>query len=432
MNSLHSFNKEKESVLPPFAGFLQIDVKAGAISENITKVKEFLERLSPPKESLVVLPELWSAGFFYEELDFQAEQTPQVLFEIKRLAEKYTITLAGSLPEKVKQQNEIIYYNTLFFSGPEGVLGKYRKQQLFGPMEEDVYFVPGQSSGPIHFPEGIAAGMVCFDLRFPDIALSQVALGATILVVSAQWPASRKNHWRILLQARAIENQSYVVACNRCGSTGDTGFAGHSMIIAPDGTILAEAQEEEETTFVALDPSFLKKIRSRFQTAGKTPYRFSDRDKICTIEDLLEKKRAYAGAGRKMVFTNGCFDILHEGHVSYLEEARKEGDYLVIGLNSDASIRAIKGPERPVNSETSRARLLAALGCVDHVVVFGEETPHRLITELVPDVLVKGDDWPVDQIVGAKEVLAAGGEVKTIKFVGEFSTTGLIEKIRNR
>ncbi|MCB2182581.1 MAG: D-glycero-beta-D-manno-heptose 1-phosphate adenylyltransferase [Desulfobulbaceae bacterium] len=204
------------------------------------------------------------------------------------------------------------------------------------------------------------------------------------------------------------------------------------MIIAPDGTILAEAQEEEETTFVALDPSFLKKIRSRFQTAGKTPYRFSDRDKICTIEDLLEKKRAYAGAGRKMVFTNGCFDILHEGHVSYLEEARKEGDYLVIGLNSDASIRAIKGPERPVNSETSRARLLAALGCVDHVVVFGEETPHRLITELVPDVLVKGDDWPVDQIVGAKEVLAAGGEVKTIKFVGEFSTTGLIEKIRNR
>lgn len=131
-----------------------------------------------------------------------------------------------------------------------------------------------------------------------------------------------------------------------------------------------------------------------------------------------------------MVFTNGCFDILHEGHVTYLEAARRQGDYLVVGLNSDASIRAIKGPDRPVNSETSRARLLAALGCVDHVVLFGEETPLQLITTLMPDVLIKGADWPVEQIVGAQEVLAAGGVVKTIELVGDFSTTGLIKKIR--
>jgi D-beta-D-heptose 7-phosphate kinase/D-beta-D-heptose 1-phosphate adenosyltransferase len=171
-------------------------------------------------------------------------------------------------------------------------------------------------------------------------------------------------------------------------------------------------------------------IRSAFQTTGKSPYRFPDQDKVCELDRLLEKVACYREAGRKMVFTNGCFDILHEGHVTYLEAARRQGDYLVVGLNSDESIRAIKGPERPVNNQTSRARLLAALGCVDHVVLFGDETPHRLITTLLPNVLVKGADWSVDNIVGAREVLAAGGVVKTIELVRDLSTTGLIKKIR--
>ncbi|MBU4261557.1 MAG: D-glycero-beta-D-manno-heptose 1-phosphate adenylyltransferase [Proteobacteria bacterium] len=194
--------------------------------------------------------------------------------------------------------------------------------------------------------------------------------------------------------------------------------------------VLAEAGEGEECGRAELDRSLLSDVRAAFQTTGKTPYLFQDQEKICELDRLQEKIACYQEAGRKMVFTNGCFDILHEGHVTYLEAARREGDYLVVGLNSDESIRAIKGPDRPVNSETSRARLLAALGCVDHVVLFGEETPHRLITTLMPDVLIKGADWPVEQIVGAKEVLAAGGEVKTIELVGDFSTTGLIKKIR--
>ncbi|MCI5160448.1 MAG: D-glycero-beta-D-manno-heptose 1-phosphate adenylyltransferase [Candidatus Electrothrix sp. AX5] len=133
--------------------------------------------------------------------------------------------------------------------------------------------------------------------------------------------------------------------------------------------------------------------------------------------------------GSKIVFTNGCFDILHAGHVSYLEEARRCGDCLVIGLNSDRSVQALKGPSRPVNSELERARVLAALGCVDFVVLFDEDTPLRLITALLPDILVKGADWSEDQIAGAAEVKAAGGKIVRIPFICQTSTTGIIDKI---
>ena len=150
--------------------------------------------------------------------------------------------------------------------------------------------------------------------------------------------------------------------------------------------------------------------------------------KICAPADLPARA---ASLPRPVVFTNGCFDILHQGHVTYLEQARREGDCLVVGVNSDASVRALgKGDDRPVNHEQSRARILGALGCVDHVVIFGEETPLKLITTLRPEVLVKGGDWPVEKIVGAPEVLAAGGRVLSIPLVENYSTTSLIKKIR--
>ncbi|MHB1185226.1 MAG: D-glycero-beta-D-manno-heptose 1-phosphate adenylyltransferase [Desulfobulbia bacterium] len=176
----------------------------------------------------------------------------------------------------------------------------------------------------------------------------------------------------------------------------------------------------------------MQELRQRFNTVGPAKYRFADEDKIVELEDLAELTARYRGVGRKVVFTNGCFDILHQGHVTYLEQARREGDCLVVGVNSDASVRALgKGDDRPVNHEQSRARILAALGCVDHVVIFAEETPHRLITTLMPEVLVKGGDWPVEKIVGATEVLAAGGRVLSIPLVENYSTTSLLKKIRS-
>jgi rfaE bifunctional protein nucleotidyltransferase chain/domain len=204
------------------------------------------------------------------------------------------------------------------------------------------------------------------------------------------------------------------------------------MIIAPDGTILQEAGDECQIIGTELDASLPGKVRNRFNTVGPRPWRLADKNKLCDLLSLARKIAIYKESGQQVVFTNGCFDILHEGHVTYLEAARKQGDRLIVGLNSDASIQAIKGPRRPVNNESSRARILAALGCVDHIVIFSDDTPLELITTLLPDVLVKGSDWPIDQIVGAREVMAAGGEVKTIEFVGNFSTTGLIEKIRQK
>lgn len=136
-------------------------------------------------------------------------------------------------------------------------------------------------------------------------------------------------------------------------------------------------------------------------------------------------------AGKRIVFTNGCFDILHRGHVTYLSEARKLGDLLVIGLNSDASVKRLKGPERPMNNEADRQYVLSQLKAVDFVEIFEEDTPLNLILKVKPAILVKGGDWKIDQIVGAKEVLSSGGDVFSLNFVDGYSTTALINKIQD-
>jgi rfaE bifunctional protein nucleotidyltransferase chain/domain len=137
-------------------------------------------------------------------------------------------------------------------------------------------------------------------------------------------------------------------------------------------------------------------------------------------------------AGYKVAFTNGCFDLLHVGHVNYLEAARELGDALIIGVNTDASVARLgKGRGRPFTPEADRARVLAALACVDRVVLFGEDTPLALITLLTPDILVKGGDYQLDEIVGREVVLARGGRVVALPFVPGYSTTSLIDRIRS-
>lgn len=134
---------------------------------------------------------------------------------------------------------------------------------------------------------------------------------------------------------------------------------------------------------------------------------------------------------KKVVFTNGCFDILHAGHVQYLNEAKAQGDVLVVGLNSDASVKRLKGEERPINKELDRKFVLENLKSVDKVFIFEEDTPFNLISNVMPDTLVKGGDWKPDQIVGSDIVLANGGEVKSLSFKDGYSTTNIIEKARN-
>ena len=158
------------------------------------------------------------------------------------------------------------------------------------------------------------------------------------------------------------------------------------------------------------------------------------RQKILTLAEALKRRRELAAGGRRLVFTNGCFDLLHPGHLRYLSEARSLGDYLLVGLNSDRSVRAIKagaveGPPRPICPAEIRAEMLAGLAAVDAVVIFDQDDPLELITALEPDVLVKGGDWPVEKMVGAKEVLARGGQALSLTLAEGFSTTDLVARI---
>ena len=154
------------------------------------------------------------------------------------------------------------------------------------------------------------------------------------------------------------------------------------------------------------------------------------RKKIKDLSDLKKEIEALKAQGKRIVFTNGCFDLLHPGHMRYLCAARQMGDYLVVAVNTDRSVKAIKGANRPIQSQDERTELLAALSFVDAVVLFDEDNPLNVIRHLVPNVLVKGGDWTEDKIIGADVVKKAGGVVKSLPFVAGYSTSGIIKKIR--
>ncbi len=153
------------------------------------------------------------------------------------------------------------------------------------------------------------------------------------------------------------------------------------------------------------------------------------KNKIVSLQNLKKIAARSRRKGLKIAFTNGCFDILHSGHVSYLEAAKRDGRLLIVGLNSDASVRRIKGRERPIVPQKHRAGVMAALGCVDYIVIFSEDTPQKTIEALQPDILIKGADWKGQYVAGQDAVEARGGKVEFIKYLPGFSTTNIIESI---
>lgn len=153
-------------------------------------------------------------------------------------------------------------------------------------------------------------------------------------------------------------------------------------------------------------------------------------EKVLPMEKAIELVGELKRQGKRVVFTNGCFDVLHPGHTRYLAEARKLGDVLLVALNSDRSVRSLKGPGRPVFPESERAEILAALEAVDYVTIFDDLTPQTVIARMLPQVLVKGGDWGLDEIVGRAEVEAAGGRVHSLPVVPGFSTSSMIQKVR--
>jgi len=154
-------------------------------------------------------------------------------------------------------------------------------------------------------------------------------------------------------------------------------------------------------------------------------------NRIFNLDDLMHQVRRWRLHNKKIVFTNGVFDILHEGHIASLSEAASYGHVLIVGVNTDASVKRLKGESRPVNNENSRALILASLVMTDAIILSDEDTPLDLIAAILPDVLVKGGDYTIDQIVGAKEVMANGGEVKIVPILEGFSTTSIIQKMKD-
>lgn len=412
----------------PAAACAQLHIALGDAGANLSALEGLLAARPPIPGSLVLLPEMWASGFVFGETARLAAETPELLENLKKLAARYHIFLAGSLT--ALEQGQSLPLNRLYLVGPEGLLGQADKQFLFAAWQEDRHFRPGRASLPMATPMGPVGALVCYDLRFPEISRELAFAGCRLLIVAAEWPLSRLAHWRALTQARAIENQCYVVACNACGQTGGLIMAGHSRILGPGGEVLAEAGAEPGLVVAPLDAAALDAQRHLFCAPAERPWRGSDSGKLCTLAEVLPRLAALRGQGSRIAFTNGCFDLLHAGHVTYLEEARRSADCLVLGLNSDASVRAQgKGRERPVNPEADRARVLAALGCVDFIVPFDAPTPLALIRAILPDVLVKGADWPEEQIAGAAEVLAAGGRVLRIPLSPGRSTTAIIRRI---
>jgi omega-amidase len=223
----------KESVK---AAAVQFTIALGDINANLAHVREALQRLARDGVELAVLPEMWSCGFAYKELNSLAQRTPELLRELESLSREHGMVIVGSLPEAHGDK----VFNTAYLLDRGRLAGSYRKLHLFSLMGEDRSLDSGDAVLVAQTSIGKVGVMICYDLRFPELARRLTLEGAEIIVVPGEWPKPREEHWRILLRARAIENQLFVVAANTCGTVGKLDFFGASLIIDPKGEILAQ------------------------------------------------------------------------------------------------------------------------------------------------------------------------------------------------
>ncbi len=225
------------------AAAVQFNITLGEIEPNLQQVRSSLAGLAAEGVQLAVLPEMWATGFAYKTLNQLAARTEDVVAELAALSAKYSMVIIGSLPEPHEEK----VYNCAYVLDNGTLKGKYRKMHLFSLMQEDRSFDSGDSWLLVDTSVGKVGVIICYDLRFPELARRLAVEGAQILVVPGEWPKPRQEHWRTLLRARAIENQLFVVATNCCGITGKLDFFGMSLIIDPKGELLAEAGYEAES-----------------------------------------------------------------------------------------------------------------------------------------------------------------------------------------
>jgi len=227
----------------------QMNVRTGDPRANWATAQAFIEEAASRGSNLVVLPELWDNGFALDKAKEMASALAGGLFaQVATLAKAKNICVLGSMLEK---RGISVYNSAAVFTPFNGVIGVYRKIHLFGPMEEPTYLSAGEAPLTVDLPWGRTSIAICYDLRFPELLRRYAVEGAKVLVLPAEWPEPRLNHWRKLIQARAIENQYFVIACNRVGVSGDLKYFGHSMIVDPWGELVFEAGSAE--TLVTLD-----------------------------------------------------------------------------------------------------------------------------------------------------------------------------------
>lgn len=237
------------------AAAVQFDIRLGDIDANLPYVLAEIKRLSKEGVKLIVLPEMWSTGYAWRKLAKLSERTPEILQELK-MASKKGLVIIGSMPER---DGDI--YNTTYVIDSGRLIGKYRKIHLFAPMKEDYFLKAGNEPLLCNTSVGKIGILICYDVRFPELARKLTLEGAEILAVPAEWPHPRLDHWRTILKARAIENQLFVIAANRCGNQGMVRFCGNSMIVNPWGEVISEAGEEEKTITSEIDLNLVTKYR---------------------------------------------------------------------------------------------------------------------------------------------------------------------------
>ncbi|GGE36682.1 hydrolase [Pullulanibacillus camelliae] len=236
---------------------LQIDIAFGDPQANIKKAEKWIEKAANQKVDLIMLPEMWTTGYDLARLHNMTENTVQSL--MSRLAKVNQVNImAGSV---AKREGAHIYNTSFVYDRKGTLISEYKKVHLFRLMEEEKYLAAGHTKGEFQL-EGIpAATVICYDIRFPEWIRAHTLSGARLLFVPAEWPAPRLDHWRTLLQSRAIENQCFVIACNRVGEDPKNVFAGHSLIIDPWGNIIAEGSDQEELIIEDIDPMQVEEVR---------------------------------------------------------------------------------------------------------------------------------------------------------------------------
>ena len=246
------------------AAAIQFNVKQGDVDANLAYVREALHRVAGQGAQLVVLPEMWSSGFSYKNLNVLALRTAAIVEELLALSLELKLVIVGSMPEP----NGDKVFNTVHVIDNGKLAGIYRKMHLFSLLGEDKAFSGGDQWLLAETTLGKIGVIICYDLRFPELSRRLALEGAVVICVPAQWPRPRQEHWRTLLRARAIENQLYVVSCNACGIVGKLDFFGMSMIIDPKGELIAEAGDEEREILGHLDLQALHDWRTQIPCFG--------------------------------------------------------------------------------------------------------------------------------------------------------------------